>query len=312
MPSLAHELLVDLFRSAPRLAPVLLAQGLGVRLPPGEASLASEDLSAALPTTYRADAVVLLREEGRLGGAVIVEVQLREDPDKAWSWPSYVVNLHAALRCPVWLMVVAPDERVARWAARPWPVGHPGLVLTPLVVGPRDVPRVCRLDEARRLPELAVLSVRAHAHEPDEVLRPVAWAALLAAAGLDEARCRVYSDVVMAAVGDALRLELEAMVQHYEPQSPTFRRWWAEGRQEGRQEGRMEGRQEGLLDGLRRAVLAVANAKVHAVPGGLPERLGAETRPEALNGLLVALGGAADDEAALAALDGFLASPPPP
>jgi hypothetical protein len=46
MPSMAHEILVDLFKNRPSLAAEILAEVLGVSLPPyAQARLASTDLN---------------------------------------------------------------------------------------------------------------------------------------------------------------------------------------------------------------------------------------------------------------------------
>src|ERR1700729_1199507 len=61
MPSMAHEVLVDLFKNRPALGPELLSEVLGVALPSyDEARLASIDLTQIRPAEYRADVVVLL------------------------------------------------------------------------------------------------------------------------------------------------------------------------------------------------------------------------------------------------------------
>ena len=62
MPSLDHELLIELFRNQPELAAqLLLRDALHLELPAyTEARLASSDLTELVPTEFRADAVVLL------------------------------------------------------------------------------------------------------------------------------------------------------------------------------------------------------------------------------------------------------------
>ena len=61
MPSLDHELLIELFRNQPELAAQLLRDALHLELPAyTEARLASSDLTELVPTEFRADAVVLL------------------------------------------------------------------------------------------------------------------------------------------------------------------------------------------------------------------------------------------------------------
>lgn len=60
MPSIPHEAPLELLRTNPRLALVLL-RGLGVPVPEdATAALAPTDLSTTVPAELRADAVVLL------------------------------------------------------------------------------------------------------------------------------------------------------------------------------------------------------------------------------------------------------------
>jgi len=60
------------------------------------------------------------------------------------------------------LLVVTSSARVARWARSPIPLGHPGTTLTPLVIGPDDVPIVEDATLALADPELGVLSAIVH------------------------------------------------------------------------------------------------------------------------------------------------------
>lgn len=114
MPSMAHEILVDLFKNRPSLAAEILVEALGIALPAyTEARLASIDLTEIQPAEYRADVVVLLHDESDAVRVVIVEVQLAKDPVKRRSWPAYVGVAHARHGCLVDLLVVAPDPVVA-------------------------------------------------------------------------------------------------------------------------------------------------------------------------------------------------------
>jgi hypothetical protein len=121
MPSVPHDALVTLFRNRPTMAPELLRDVLHADVPPfdhvriGEASLGE-----IVPTEYRADLVLLLEgaSPGEVHAALVVEAQLRRDNDKRWSWPVYLTNLRARVRCPVVLLVVANDAAVATWASR--------------------------------------------------------------------------------------------------------------------------------------------------------------------------------------------------
>jgi hypothetical protein len=86
MPSMWHEALVEMFRQHPEFAAMLLRDGFGVALPGyRRASLPSADLTEAAPTELRPDAIVTFSADGDADKpvmAVVVEVQLRRDPDK--------------------------------------------------------------------------------------------------------------------------------------------------------------------------------------------------------------------------------------
>jgi hypothetical protein len=255
MPSRQHEALIEIFGHRPSLAAELLSGPLGVELPDyQQARLDSADLTEVAPTEYRADAVVVLTAGDSPVLAVVVEVQLGRDPVKRWSWPVYLTTLRARLRCPTVLLVICPNPATASWYAHPIPLGHPGLVLTPLVLGPNQVPVVVDPAQATRLPELAVLSAMAHGAHPD---REEIWHALLTAlATVDRERSTLYSDVVLAALPVAARRRLEALMatRTYEYQSEFVRRYVFQGRAEGRAEGKAS------------ALLAVLDARGVAIP----------------------------------------------
>jgi hypothetical protein len=241
MPSLAHDALVMLFRNRPSLAPELLRDVLHTPMPAFDrVRVGDAALTDVVPTEYRADLVVLLEGADRTSprAAVVVEAQLGRDPDKRWSWPVYLAGLRARLRCDVALLVVTADAAIAGWAATPIATGHPGWVLTPLVLGPSVVPVVRDTATAARAPELAVLSVMLHGHEAHAV--EIAQAALSAARELDDERARFYADLVFLSVDEAARAILEALMAsgNYEYQSDFARRYVAQGRAEGRAEGR--------------------------------------------------------------------------
>src|SRR5690348_8906989 len=128
MPSLTHELFLTLFRNRPELAAELLREALGLELPRyTQVRLDSVELSQAVPTAYTADLVVLLIDDRPVLG-IVLEVQLSRDDRKRMSWPVYVANLRARIGCPVELLVIAPDEAVARWAATPISLGRQSVV----------------------------------------------------------------------------------------------------------------------------------------------------------------------------------------
>jgi len=244
MPSFSHEMLVELVRNGGELAPVLLDACAQIAFRHDRVDQASIDLSQVVSTEYRADAVAVLRDHGTTPvAAIIIEVQLGVDRDKQDTWPVYVTALRAKLGCPVFLLVLTPDAKVASWARTSIEIGHPRFCLVPLVIEFRDLPRVTDPEAARRLPELAVLSAMAH---PE---LEVATAALPAISGLPEDRGRLYLDVILAALPPSIRKLLETQMQGYVYQSEFARKYYSQG----------------LEEGLRSAVLALMRAKLDVI-----------------------------------------------
>lgn len=266
MPSPLHEALVLLFRSRPALAAELL-RACGLPLPEhSRVVLSSETMRNVRPVELAADVMVALEDDERRSLTMIVEVQLRIDEQKRRTWPSYVTLSQRELGCPCVLLVIALDEAVAEWARRPIPLGHPGFVLTPLVIGSDVVPVVMSVEQAARDLELAVLSAVAHGHgeRAIDVARPT-FHALAGFASLDPDRAGIYLDVVLGALSASARAALEAEMKFkYEYQSDFARRYFAEGKTEGRAEGKAEGAAAGEADALLR-VLAARGFVVDAV-----------------------------------------------
>jgi hypothetical protein len=234
MPSHLHEILIEMFRDRPAFAAELLGGLLGVAVPDfDEARVSAGELNDVAPTEYRSDAVVTLDGAGGTVLAVVVEVQLSDDARKRYSWPAYVATLYARLRCPVVLLVVCPDPVVAAWCAAPIELGHPGLVLCPVVLGPHQVPVVTDLDTARRAPELTVLSAIAHGGRSDPV--PVFEALRAALDVVDRDHADLYTDIVLAVLPAAARECLEEFmtITSHRYQSDFARRYFSEGRGAG-------------------------------------------------------------------------------
>jgi hypothetical protein len=228
MPSIAHDVLVDLFKNRPSLGAELLTEVLGVALPPyTEARVTSIDLTQIRPTEYRADVVVLLLDQGVPIWVLVIEVQLGIDDDKRFTWPEYTTGARAKYRCPVGLLVVAPDPKIAAWCAEPIETGIPGFVMVPPVLGREAVPVVTDLAEATRRPELAVLSAMAHGE--GEHGAAIAAAVLPAVAGLGDERARFYGDLVLHSLNEAARRALETMMKGYEYQSDFAKKYVAQG-----------------------------------------------------------------------------------
>ena len=263
MPSMAHEILVDLFKTRPALGAELLTEALGVALPAyNEARVTSIDLTQIRPAEYRADVVVLLVARDVTVMVLVVEVQLGVDVDKRFSWPEYTTGARAKHRCPVSLLVVAPDPSIAAWCAEPIETGIPGFVLRPPVLGRAAVPVITDPAEAARRPELAVLSAMAHGQ--GEHGAAIAAAVLPSVAGLGDDRAKFYGDLVLNSLNVAARRALEAMMKGYVYQSDFAKKYIALGRDEGRAEE------------AARAVLTVLRVRGIPVPDAAREHILAE------------------------------------
>ncbi|KYF47826.1 hypothetical protein BE08_15765 [Sorangium cellulosum] len=236
MPSVTHEALVELFKNRPRLAAEMLQDALGQPVPAfTEARIESSDLTEITPSNRRADVIVVLlvgeRQEPAM--AIVVEVQLGVDPDKPYVWPLYAIQTRARHRCPTRLLVVTTDAAIARWSSRPIDTGHPGWILTPLVLGPEGVPVVTDAEQAKAAPEVVVLSAMAHGQQ--EAGEAIGMAFLAAAAGLDQERRALYADVVLSSLNAAARRTLEAMMKSgYQYQSEFARSYVAKGQIEAK------------------------------------------------------------------------------
>ncbi len=175
MPSLEHAALVEMFRTHPELIPLLMRETLGVQVPAYETLSVSEAaLDQLVPIEFRADLIVEFLDgtHKRPVLSSIVEVQLRIDEAKYFSWPVYATVERSRKRCDTCLIVVAPDPAVAAWARGPIRIG-PGNELRPIVLGPAEIPIVTDREVAMANPILAVLSALAHGDEPEKGPRVV-------------------------------------------------------------------------------------------------------------------------------------------
>lgn len=234
------------------------------------AAVASQSFEQIQPTTYAADLVVTFGgEQPRV--AVIVDVQRAVSKEKRRSWPLYVAHLWARYGCPVFLLVLAPGVRVARWCAKPISLGHPGMVLVPIVAGPESVPRIGGRDEAMQNPELAVVSAVVHAAAADAY--EVALLAVEALLSREGDSSYLYYDLILSALGaeDAKRLE-DTMMQERQFASRHLQRAYSDGVKTGAEQGYEKGIEQGYEQGIERGraddivkVLAVRGLEVPAV-----------------------------------------------
>lgn len=242
MPSQKHEILVSLFQSRPELAPTLLREVLGVRLPRyTEVRLESGALTEVVPTEYRADVVVLL-VQGKPVLGIVVEVQLTRKARKRFTWPSYIAGVSARLECECCLLVYAVSREVAAWAAKPIHLGPNG-DFVPLVVGPSGIPVVTQPERARREPELAVMSAMAHGEGNAETAVEIALCAHAALGSLAEDTRALYWDLIEKALSAAARKALAMLPANYQFSGPTYKN----GKRAGKREGRLLGEAEAVV-----------------------------------------------------------------
>ncbi|MEU8802140.1 hypothetical protein [Spirillospora sp. NPDC048819] len=265
MPTCEHELPLEMVRNRPQLVPTILRTVFGLDLPDdGLATLTSESYAELNPAELRCDATVLLDDPEKPTHGVVVESQLRFKPDKLFSWPAYLALLRHRRKCDVTLLVFCRDQAGARACGAPIDMGHPRWVLEPLTVHPGMLPPITDPDQARRLPELAILSTPAHAEGPhaEAVLTSVS-------AALEEVREQgrdtgaLYHDFLTTQLSEAARKFLEdtVAIKNYEWQSDFAKTH------------RAEGRAEGEVRGEAKSLLLFLRARGIDVPDDIRERI---------------------------------------
>jgi hypothetical protein len=95
--------------------------------------------ASAVPDEFKADMVTVIRDRatGRPLTLVVIEPQGRKDREKRFSWPACLASLRAAHQCDsAVLIVICWDPAEAEKCREAIPMGHPGFVLVPIVIGP--------------------------------------------------------------------------------------------------------------------------------------------------------------------------------
>lgn len=272
MPSLLHEGILELIRDRPDFVARLLRELLHVEVPHfTEARLADTVLTDPVPTEYRADAVVLFVDGQPVFGC-IVEAQLNEDGSKVFSWPMYAVAARARYRCPFVLVVVAPEDRVARWAASPIALGG-GQQWSALVLGPQGIPIITDPILAIAEPELALLSALSHARHESEMAFAVTHAALFGIASVPAEQQVVYFHLLRSAVGPAARKAF-AMLPH------RLEKYLTDEERQRMRDAHSEGQVAGRVEGLSFAVLKVLESRNVALSQSVRDAILTKSEPE--------------------------------
>ncbi|WP_437739989.1 hypothetical protein WMF39_30235 [Sorangium sp. So ce1504] len=259
MPTLEHNALVEMFREHPELAPHWLATLFRLEVPPHTSvGVVESSLDQLIPVEFRADLVLELRDaSGALVLAIVIEIQRDMDPDKKFSWPTYVTVVRAKKRCGTVVLVIASDAGVAAWAAENIDLGLGLGHVEPLVLGPAVVPEITDPAEAEKDAELAVLSAVAHGNGPNGLT--VVKAALVALGRLDQEHAMVYFQVIWSGLREPMRRALEALVMERqiedEARFPFVRELMDRSKLAGLREGELKGLREGKLEGKRDTLL---------------------------------------------------------
>jgi len=100
--------------------------------------------------------------------AIVVEVQLDREDDLRWRLCPYVGFTSHDARCATDIVVLCGNRSLAKSLARPMLMGARGSNITPLPIGPGEVPVIGNLEEAMADPGLLMLSGWHHAEDSDE------------------------------------------------------------------------------------------------------------------------------------------------
>lgn len=262
-PTPQHEAPLVLFRENPDLVTRLLDL-VHVDVPEDcHVVCGGEDRTEVVAATRRIDALLTYVRGERNELGVIVEVQRRPDPDKQWSWPAYLANVRSDLRCPTVLPVLTMDPRTEKECRLPIHLGHPELVLHPLVIGPGKIPLTP--DPTPDNVELAVLSALLNSASPDAVNVLTAAMTTLDAMG-DNEKAKHYAELILSAVPDNAKHIVEALMKSgtWEFQSDYAKSLRAEGLTMGLAEGEARGLVNAVLRVLKnRGIHLTGQARQH-------------------------------------------------
>jgi hypothetical protein len=206
-----HEGLVGITTLDPELTARMLRELFALPIPDeSKGTQVSCDLSECVPAVYRADAALLYGDDAKAKLGVIAEVQLERDDEKYWSWLAYIANLRARDKCSVCLVVICPKRKTAEWASLPIETGHPGLTLTPLVIGPDNTPVITDVAEAVGNIGLAAISAITQSKHP--LIADILATLAEALDSLDSDVARRYAEYVTVALTGNAQKEMERLM----------------------------------------------------------------------------------------------------
>lgn len=255
MPSVQHEAVVELLHRNLQLAGVLLASA-GIRLPArATAVVADSNLSARRPLAFAAEHVIVFTGQT---GKVAVVAEVQKDPPRPWKlrdWPAYLSIAGREHQCEAVLLVIALRAETARASRDVIRTGHPGFDLTPIVIGPDNVPAP---GGPVLGPELTILAVLTGALDLSS--HEARMFAVGSIAHADPEHRGGYTRLILAVAPEATQRALEELMQ------TTFKDTFVDRLLD-------QGRAEGEAQGEARLLLRVLAARGILVPADIRNRV---------------------------------------
>ncbi|HXL96257.1 MAG TPA: hypothetical protein VN969_45700 [Streptosporangiaceae bacterium] len=253
MPSISHETPVELLRQDPQLILDLL-RGVSDRELPENAAvrLTSNDLSDVAPVQFTADCVLVIEDKpgGKPVLAVVVEPQTRDPWTKTYSWPVYVAIARRVNECDAMLLVICNDPAEAEKCRASIRTGHPGYDLAPLVMEQSNTPTAGGAEAAAAPPYLTIFAGCMGAI--NLVIKSNQHLVLDAIAVIPEGRRATCTALIMATVSEAVRREMEELMQSTTYRNAFIETFEAKGRAEGEAKGEAKGEARSILRVLAR------------------------------------------------------------
>ena len=256
-----HEALHRIFQHGPALFARAMARALDIKMTgPRRMAELNVDLTETRPIERRADSV--LRAELMAGdpeGDFILIIESQTDPDdsRRKSWPYYIAFVASKYDCDVVLLVVCSKAATARWAREPIRIGRPGLTcltVTPVVLGPDNMPAITSVEEAASDLPFAVLSALIHSRGPQAggILETLAAALTTTDAGI----AADLAEFTEAGLGDTPGQQIWRALMATET-FPFVSEMRAKGRAEGEAIGEAKGEAKAVLRVLQRRKVAI-------------------------------------------------------
>jgi hypothetical protein len=180
---------------------------------------------------------------------LLVESQTDPSEQRRRRWPYYIAYLHDKHECPVLLLVVCSKPETAEWGREPIVIGLPSLssmIVTPVVLGPDNVPVVSSIPEAASDIPFTVLSALTHSRGPEA--RAILESLAAALDTIDTVAAMELAEFIEAGLGSTPGQQIWKVLMATNTYSYVS---------ELRSQGRAEGHAEGLAEGEAAAILRV-------------------------------------------------------